>query len=101
MLGFAPARRKKPIPVLDYRLVGKGSVTVAWLLTPHRGHRPEVRVTSEDRDGGTVVSVSHAGGSDSVYVAQRGETHAVTLGERPLRGRVAVVRRQRGGRNYR
>lgn len=97
VLGFAPASRKKPISVLDYRLAADGPVTLAWVLTPHRGQRPKVRVTSEDRDGGTVVGVSHAAGSDAIYVARRGETHAVLLGERPLQGRIAVVRRNEAG----
>ena len=98
VLGFAPASRKKPIPVLDYRLRAEGPATLAWVLTPYRGTRPELRVAAQDRDGGTVVTVSHAKGSDAVYVARRGETHSVTLAGQTLRGRVAVVRSDEAGK---
>ncbi len=97
VLGFAPASRKKPIPVLNYRLRAEGHVRLAWVLTPYRDARPDVEVTAEDRDGGTVVTVSHAGGSDFVYVAQRGEEHSVTLAGSPLRGRVGLVRTNETG----
>ena len=97
VLGFAPASRKKPIPVLNYRLRAEGPARLAWVLTPYRDARPDVEVTAEDRDGGTVVTVSHAGGSDFVYVAQRGEEHSVTLAGSQLRGRVGLVRTNETG----
>jgi len=92
VLGFAPAARKRPIPVLDYTARATGAVTLAWVLTPYPHERPAVKAGGEDRDGGTVVTVTGSGGTDLVYVARRGESHAVTLGPRPLRGRIAVVR---------
>jgi len=97
VLGFAPASRKKPIPVLDYRLRAEGSVWLAWVLTPYRDVRPEVVATVEDRDGGTVLTVSHDGGRDFVYVGQRGQTHAVTLAGTELRGQVGLVRTDETG----
>jgi len=97
VLGFAPASRRKPIPVLDYRLAADGPLTLAWALTPYRGQRPEVSVATENRHGGTVVTVTHSQGRDSVFVARRGETGSVSLAGRDLRGRVAVVRSDEAG----
>jgi len=97
VLGFAPASRKRPIPVLDYTFRTDGPATLVWVLTPYRGARPNVRVTAEDRDGGVVVEVSHGAGSDYVYVARRGETHSVNLAGQELRGRVALVRTNEAG----
>ncbi len=92
VLGFAPASRKKPIPVLHYRLTAHGPATLAWALTPYRGNRPEVRVALEDGREGTVATVRHEGGSDAIYIARRGRSEAVTLAGRTLEGRIAVVR---------
>ncbi|NLF69331.1 MAG: hypothetical protein GX575_09790 [Candidatus Anammoximicrobium sp.] len=97
VLGFAPASRKKPIPVLDYRLVADGPVSLAWALTPYRGERPQVGVAAEARDGGTVVTVTHGQGTDAVYVAPRGKRLSVTLAGRELQGQVAVVRSDQSG----
>lgn len=98
VLGFAPASRKEPIPVLNYKLRAKGAVRLAWVLSPYRGARPEVLATAEDRDGGTVVTVTHAKGSDLVYVARRGEKHSVTLAGRRLLGQVSAVRTDKEGK---
>jgi hypothetical protein len=97
VLGFAPARSKKPIPVLNYKLQANGPVTKAWVLTPWRDSRPEVSATVEDRPTGTLVTVTHTNGADFVYVARRGEQHTVTLSGRKLQGQVAVVRTNRRG----
>ena len=92
VLGFAPASRKKPIPALDCRLTADGRATWAWALTPYRGPRPEVHLVSEDTNEGSMVTVTHAAGSDRVYVAPRGKTHTINLAGHKLQGRVAVVR---------
>lgn len=92
VLGFAPAKNKKPIPVLNYKLSASGPVTLVWALTPYPADRPSVGVSATDRSGGTLVTVSHGKGTDLVYVARRGESHSVQLGSRKLTGQVAVVR---------
>ena len=58
---------------------------------------PHNTLTVEGRPGGTVVTVRHANGTDFVYIASRGERHAVTLSGRKLQGQVAVVRTNRKG----
>jgi hypothetical protein len=92
VLGFAPAARKKPVPCLDYQRQVNGSWAMAWVLTPFRGERPAVSAAVEERDGGTVITVTRPGGTDLIYVAPRGETHTVTLGGKEVTGRVIVVR---------
>ena len=71
VLGFAPARKKKPIPVLNYRLQARGPARLAWVLTPYRNTRPAVRARVEDRDGRVVLSVSQAGKTDVVVIHPR------------------------------
>jgi hypothetical protein len=95
VLGFAPASRKEPIPVLDYRFEATGSATLVWVLTPYPAKRPSVQAEMSESAGGTTVAVSHADGTDMVFVAPRGERHAVTLGPQDLKGRIAVVRLNR------
>lgn len=95
VLGFAPATARKPIPVLDYQLEATGPATLAWVLTPYSAERPSVQAKMSRSAGGTVVTVSHAEGTDMVYVAPRGERQTVTLGPRKLGGRIAVVRLNR------
>ena len=92
VLGFAPAKKKKPIPVLDYKLQAKGPVVVAWVLTPFPTDRPDIKAEMTNNDTGTIVTVSHDSGTDQIYVAPRGERNTVTLAGRSLTGRVAVVR---------
>ena len=91
-LGFAPASRKKPIPVLDYKLHADGPTTLAWVLTPYPADRPAVKAEMSATEKGTIVTVSHARGTDIVHVAPRGESHTVTLESRKVEGSVAVVR---------
>jgi hypothetical protein len=97
VLGFAPARSKRPIPVLNYKLRTTGPVTQAWVLTPFRDSRPHVSATVEDGPGGSVVTVTHAEGADFVYVARRGEQHSVTSSGHELEGQIAVVRTNGNG----
>ena len=94
VLGFAPASRKKPIPVLDYQLEAGGSVTRAWVLTPFLGSRPAVETTVENDRDGTVVTVKHDKGADFVFLAPRGDPQSVTLGGKrfPKKAQIAVVR---------
>ena len=97
VLGFAPASRKKPIPVLNYRSRGDGPVTLAWVLTPYRQERPAIRATLDDRDDWTVVVVSHARGTNYIGVAARGQKQTLAAGSHPLTGHIAVVRRSKDG----
>jgi hypothetical protein len=97
VLGFAPAKSKRPIPVLNYKLRGNGPATLAWVLTPHMGDRPDVSASAVDRDGGTVVTVVHPAGTDLIYVARRGERHETLLLGRRLTGQVSVVRSNADG----
>lgn len=92
VLGFAPAKKRHPIPVLDYKLRATGPVTLAWALTPFRDACPDVRLTATDRDGGTVVTVKHERGTDLVFVAERNKVQSVTMANVRLRGHVAIVR---------
>ncbi len=92
VLGFAPASRKEPIPVLNYKLNANGPVTLAWVLMPYPAERPSVKAEMSESASGTIVTVSHAEGTDMVYVAPRGESQIVTLGPKKLEGRIAVVR---------
>jgi len=92
VLGFAPASGKKPIPVLDYKLRATGPATLAWVLTPYPAVRPSVQAEMSDSTDGTIVTVSHAEGTDVIYVARRGESQQVRLGPQELEGRIAVVR---------
>jgi hypothetical protein len=71
VLGFAPARSKKPIPVLNYKLRARGSTRMVWVLTPYRDSRPAVRVTCKDADGGVMLNVGRAGKIDAVHVYPR------------------------------
>ena len=100
VLGFAPASRKKPIPVLDYQLQAAGPATRAWVLTPFRGSRPRVAATVKNDRGGTVVTVTHANGADFLFLAPRGERHPATIGGKsfPEKVRVAVVRTDADGK---
>ncbi|NLX95156.1 MAG: hypothetical protein GXY83_03160 [Rhodopirellula sp.] len=98
VLGFAPASKRRPIPVLDYRYKAGGPATLAWVLTPFDGQRPPVKATVEDRDGGTLVHVERASGTDHLYVAPRGQQRSLTLAGRPLQGHVAVVRTDETGK---
>lgn len=97
-LGFAPASRRKPIPVLDYRCEAEGSLTLAWVLTPWRGARPEVTATLREADGGgSVIAVRHDGQTDEILIAPRGGVTSAELLGRPVTGRVAVARRGADG----
>ena len=98
VLGFAPAKRKKPIPVLDYQVKAQGPLTLTWVLTPHRDARPNIRVAVEDSKAGTAVKIAHAAGVDFVHLAPRGQEQAVTLAGKQLRGQVAVVRTDTAGK---
>ena len=71
VLGFAPARKKKAIPVLDYRLRARGSSRLAWVLTPHAGERPDVSVAAADADQGVVLSVRHGEQTDTIHMFPR------------------------------
>lgn len=93
VLGFAPASGKNPIPVLNYNLKATGPATMAWVLTPYPAKRPSVKAEMLNSTSGTIVTVSHAEGTDMIYVAPRGQSHRVTLGPQELKGRIAVVRR--------
>jgi len=97
VLGFAPARSQKPIPVLNYKLQASGPVTWAWVLTPFRDSRRSVTATVTDRPAGTELTVTHASGTDLVYIARPGKRHAVTLSGHKLQGHVAVVRTNSNG----
>jgi hypothetical protein len=97
VLGFAPARKKNPIPVLDYRLAADGPVTLAWALVPFRGSRPACDIAIEGRGKGTVVSVKSEDGTDYVFLAPRGETAATTVAGKKLNARVGVVRTDASG----
>ena len=44
-LGFAPASRKTPIPVLDYQLPIQGRATLAWVLFPYSDGVPSVSLS--------------------------------------------------------
>lgn len=94
VLGFAPASKKKPISVLNYRLFAKGPVTLAWALTPFRNGLPEVQIMAKPCDAGTLVSVRHSNGTDHVLVALRGQTTSAKVAGRELEGRVDVARDQ-------
>ena len=98
VLGFAPARRKKPIPVLDYRREADGPLTLAWVLTPFRTGPPQVSAALMQSEHGETVTVRHPRGADSVFVAKRGESGELAVGETRMRGRIAVVRTDTDGK---
>ena len=98
VLGFAPTRRKKPIPVLDYRRNADGPLTLAWVLTPFRAGPPPVRATLQPADQAATVTIRHSTGTDVVFVAKRGESGELAPGTTRTRGRVAVVRMDTDGK---
>ena len=98
VLGFAPARRKKPIPVLDYKREADGPLTLAWVLTPFRAGLPRVSAAYRQSEHGATVTIRHANGADTVFVAKRGESGELAVGETRARGRIAVVRRDADGK---
>jgi hypothetical protein len=96
-LGFSPASRKTPIPVLDYQLQTDCPTTLAWVLTPYRGTVPEVEIAIREADAGTVLTITHAKGRDEIFVSRRGTPGKVALAGRALAGRVAVARHGEDG----
>ncbi len=99
VLGFAPASRKKPIPVLHYRRRGAGKTTFAWVLTPFERTPPAVAVASTPKTGGTLLTVNHPEGIDTVFIAPRGKTVRMALGDhRAIPMTVGVMRTDLQGR---
>jgi hypothetical protein len=96
-LGFSPASRKTPIPVLVYQAPLAGAVTMAWVLTPYEGGVPNVTITARETPSGTILSIIHDKGRDKVFIAKRGTTGTVELAGKPLEGRIAIVRQAKDG----
>jgi len=79
VLGFAPASRKKPIPVLDYQHRANGHTILAWVLTPFEGDKPEIKAKMEDKGTDTAITVTHPKGEDVIRVSQ---TQGVSVNSR-------------------
>jgi hypothetical protein len=93
VLGFAPAKAKKPIPVLNYQLTAAGSTRLVWILTPFRGARPNIQATAADRGAATVVTIQRDSTTDYVYVAPRHAADSAPAARGIVQGRVGVVRK--------
>jgi hypothetical protein len=96
-LGFSPAKNKTPVPCLDYQLPITGATALAWVLTPYQGTPPDVAITSQATNTGTILTVTHPKGTDRVFIAKRGTTGKATLAGNELTGRIAVVRQAKDG----
>ncbi len=92
-LGWGEMARRRPSPGLDYQIEATGDLTLAWVLTPFRGVRPEVKLTCEERPEGALVAVLTPAGTDQVLIAPRGAKGVVRLAGREVAGPVALARR--------
>jgi hypothetical protein len=101
VLGFAPAKKKKPIPVLDYQLTAEGPTCLVWILTPFRGSRPGIQASAATRGAATVVSIRRDTGTDDVYIAPRGAVDVEPSTRGIVQGRVGVVRKDATGKELR
>jgi hypothetical protein len=93
VLGFAPAKSKKPIPVLNYGLTANGPTRLVWVLTPFRDSRPDIQVSASPRGAATVVTIQRDSGTDYVYLAPRAAADAAPAARGIVQGRVGVVRK--------
>jgi hypothetical protein len=94
VLGFAPAKSKKPIPVLNYHLTAQGPTQLVWVLTPFRGPRPDIQASLAARGAAVVVTVERDSGTDYVYLAPRGAAAAMAAARGIVQGRVGLVRKE-------
>ena len=84
VLGFAPMRGKNPIPTLDYKLQKTGDATLGWVLTPYRSAVPSITVSLVEHKGGSIITVVHPKGKDTIYIAARETTWPVKVGEKQI-----------------